>query len=254
MRIIFIGTVEFSLKTLQKLININADVVGVCLKDKSDFNSDYSDLRPECDSNKIPYLCVNDINSKHTVKWIKDLKPDIIFSFGWSSLLKKEILDIAPIGVVGYHPTKLPQNRGRHPLVWTLALGLTESASTFFFIDEGADTGDILSQVNFKISYYDNALTIYNKITGIALAQIESFFSELEQGEYSRVKQDDSHSNSWRLRNEMDGLIDFRMSSRAIYNLTRALTKPYVGAHIEYLGKNNSFCKCLFCYLLCGKH
>ena len=243
MKVIFIGTVEFSLHTLQKLIDFNVNLVGVCTKDSSIINSDYADLRPVCISNSIPFLCVDDINSSNSAKWIKDLKPDVIFCFGWSSLIKKEVLNIPPIGVIGYHPTQLPKNRGRHPLIWALTLGLEESASTFFFMDEGVDTGDILSQVDFEISYQDNAQSIYDKVIEIALCQIEKFVPELEQGKYSKIKQDNLPTNSWRKRNEIDGLIDFRMSSRDIYNLTRALTKPYIGAHIKYRGNNISIWK-----------
>ena len=243
MRAVFIGTVEFSLRSLEKLIGLNVNLVGVITKESSSFNSDFVDLKSLCISNGIPCLYVDDINSLDSIKWIKDLNPDVIFCFGWSSLIKKEILNIAPMGVVGYHPTKLPMNRGRHPLIWALALGLEESASTFFFMDEGADTGDILSQVDFEISYQDDARSIYDKVNDIALCQIEDFIPRLKQGKYSKVKQDGLRSNSWRKRNEIDGLIDFRMSSRAIYNLTRALTKPYVGAHIKYRGKNISIWK-----------
>ena len=243
MRAVFIGTVEFSLRSLEKLIGLNVNLVGVITKESSSFNSDFVDLKPLCISNGIPCLYVDDINSLDSIKWIKDLNPDVIFCFGWSSLIKKEILNIAPMGVVGYHPTKLPMNRGRHPLIWALALGLEESASTFFFMDEGADTGDILSQVDFEISYQEDARSIYDKVNDIALCQIEDFIPRLKQGKYSKVKQDGLRSNSWRKRNEIDGLIDFRMSSRAIYNLTRALTKPYVGAHIKYRGKNISIWK-----------
>ena len=243
MRAVFIGTVEFSLRSLEKLIGLNVNLVGVITKESSSFNSDFVDLKSLCISNGIPCLYVDDINSLDSIKWIKDLNPDVIFCFGWSSLIKKEILNIAPMGVVGYHPTKLPMNRGRHPLIWALALGLEESASTFFFMDEGADTGDILSQVDFEISYQEDARSIYDKVNDIALCQIEDFIPRLKQGKYSKVKQDGLRSNSWRKRNEIDGLIDFRMSSRAIYNLTRALTKPYVGAHIKYRGKNISIWK-----------
>ena len=166
------------------------------------------------------------------------LNPDIIFCFGWSSLIKKRILNIAHMGVVGYHPSKLPQNRGRHPLIWTLTLGLDKSASTFFFMDEGADSGDILSQIDFEVSYQDNARSLYDKVVAIALEQIERFIPQLESGDYPRYKQDDRLSNVWRKRGEPDGRIDFRMSSRSIYNLTRALSRPYVGAHIRYKGES----------------
>ena len=133
MKIVFIGTVEFSKKALKKLIELNAQVIGVCTKENSAFNSDFADLRPLCKKNKIPFKLVNDVNSKDNYNWIKSLNPDIIFCFGWSNILKKDILTLAPMGVLGFHPSKLPQNRGRHPLIWTLALGLKKSASTFFF-------------------------------------------------------------------------------------------------------------------------
>ena len=90
MRIVFIGTVEFSKKALQRLIELEANVVGVCTKEKSDFNSDFADLRPLCKKKKIPTKIVNDINSKQNFDWIKSLNPDIIFCFGWSILLKKK--------------------------------------------------------------------------------------------------------------------------------------------------------------------
>ena len=243
MKVVLIGSVEFSLRVLEKLISIDVDLVGVCTKKSSTFNSDFFDLKPLSDINEVPCLHVEDINSTKSVEWIKNLNPDVIFCFGWSSLIKKDILAVAPMGIVGYHPAKLPKNRGRHPLIWALALGLKESASTFFFMDEGADTGDILSQVDFEISYQDDARNLYDKVVEIALIQIEEFIPALEKGTYTRIKQNEKESNGWRKRNELDGEIDFRMNSRSIYNLTRALTKPYVGAHIKFNETNYSVWK-----------
>lgn len=238
MKAVFIGSVEFSFRALEKLIAIDIDLVGVCAKKSSTFNSDFVDLKPLCDINKIPCLHVVDINSATSVQWIKNLKPDIIFCFGWSSIIKKDILALAPIGTVGYHPAKLPKNRGRHPLIWALALGLKESASTFFFMDNYADSGDILSQVNFEIDYQDDARSLYEKVVKLALIQIEEFIPAIEKGIHKKIKQKNKQSNYWRKRNELDGEIDFRMNSRSIYNLTRALTKPYIGSHIRF-NKNN---------------
>jgi len=243
MKVVLVGSVEFSLRVLEKLIAIDVDLVGVCTKKSSTFNSDFFDLKPLSDINEVPCLYVDDINSTKSVEWIKNLNPDVIFCFGWSSLIKKDILAVAPMGIVGYHPAKLPKNRGRHPLIWALALGLKESASTFFFMDEGADTGDILSQVDFEISYQDDARNLYDKVAEIALIQIEEFIPALEKGTYTRIKQNEKKSNDWRKRNELDGEIDFRMNSRSIYNLTRALTKPYVGAYIKFNEKNYSVWK-----------
>jgi len=243
MKIVFIGTVEFSKKALQKLLDIDAELVGVCTKEKSSFNSDFADLTPICRDNKIPFNFVDDINSKESINWIRDLKPDIIFCFGWSSLIKNELLSLASMGVVGYHPSSLPQNRGRHPLIWALALGLKKSGSTFFFMDEGADSGNILSQKEFEILYEDDAKSLYNKVSKIALNQIEEFLPKLQSNSFTTVKQNHSKANNWRKRGKADGEIDFRMTSNAIYNLVRALAKPYVGAHIEYNDRDISVWK-----------
>ncbi len=237
MRILFIGTVEFSKHALEKLSDLKAEIVGVITKKKSPFNADFADLTPLCLKHNIPFLHVKDINASDSVAWIRNLFPDVIFCFGWSQLVKKDILNIPRLGVIGFHPAALPQNRGRHPLIWALALGIDQSASTFFFMDEGADSGDILSQRHFQILYKDNAWTIYEKVIKTALEQIEEFVPQLEQGTFQRVPQDHTKANYWRKRGKPDGKIDFRMSSRAIYNLVRALTKPYVGIHIEYKGE-----------------
>lgn len=238
MRIVFIGTVVFSLRTLEHLIASEADVVGVCTKQASSFNSDFADLAPVCQGNDIPCQYVDDINSPETLAWIRDRKPDVIFCFGWSFLLKQELLSMAPLGVVGYHPAALPANRGRHPLIWALALGLEKTASTFFFMDEGADSGDIVSQNEIEISESDDAADLYAKMTTTALRQLDEFVPALAESRHARLKQLPDSANSWRKRGPADGMIDWRMSSRTIHNLVRALTRPYIGAEFVWEGKS----------------
>jgi len=237
MKIVFIGTVLFSYKSLEKLIALQADIVGVVTKQNSTFNSDFYDLSPLCHQHNIPLLHTEDINSQANLRWIKEKKPDIIFCFGWSNFIKKPLLELTSMGVVGFHPAKLPQNRGRHPLIWALALGLKKSATTFFFMDEGADSGDILSQKDFTITKEDNAQTLYNKVIQISLEQIEEFLPLLKNKIYLRISQDHSKANFWRKRRNNDGIIDFRMSHNAIFNLVRALSHPYVGASLLYKEK-----------------
>jgi len=233
MKIFFTGCVEFSAITLQKVIALKGNVVGVATKSVSKFNADHVNLAPICESNNIPYKYVKDINAPHIVDWITTLEPDIIFVFGWSSLIKKDLLNLPALGVLGFHPTKLPANRGRHPIIWALVLGLTSTATSFFFMDEGADSGEILSQQDIDIDIEDDARTLYNKILDAAALQIENFLPQLADGTFTTTSQLNSKYNTWRKRGRIDGQIDFRMTSMAIYNLVRALTKPYVGAHIN---------------------
>lgn len=237
MNIVFIGAVQFSEKMLIKLINMKADIVGVCTLEKSSFKADHVDLTPLCKKHNIPVKYTTDINSGGSIEWIKTLAPDLIFCFGWSRLLKTELLNLAPLGVVGYHPAALPTNRGRHPLIWALVLGLDKTASTFFFMDEGADSGDILSQYPIRIMKNDNAGTLYQRMVKTALKQMEEFVIALESDNYQRIPQDHSKSSYWRKRGKKDGQIDWRMTAKSIHNLVRGLTKPYIGAHFELDGK-----------------
>jgi methionyl-tRNA formyltransferase len=237
MKIFFIGTVSFSKKTLEKLLEIGENIVGVATKTNSGINADYADLLPLCEGHKIPCKLVNDINHPNNINFIKSCQPDIIFCFGWSNLIKEDLLSLCPYGIIGFHPAKLPLNRGRHPLIWALALGLTHTATTFFFMDAGADTGDILSQKELEITEDDDACSLYEKMVSNALIQIEEFIPHLKSKTYKRIKQNPMAGNTWRKRGKTDGKIDFRMNSDKIHNLVRALTRPYVGAHIDWEGQ-----------------
>lgn len=243
MRIVFIGTVEFSRRALERLLAINAEIAGVCTLRESKFNADHVDLSSVSEAHGIPWIYAEDINSTGVLRWIRDKAPNVIFCFGWSKLLKRDLLKLAPLGVVGFHPAALPANRGRHPLIWALVLGLEKTASTFFFMDSGADSGDILSQHEIFIDEEDDARTLYEKVTQAALEQIEEFVPQLTTGVFQRHMQDQRLANTWRKRGSADGEIDWRMSAHSIYNLVRGLAKPYVGAHFIANGQETKVWK-----------
>lgn len=235
-KILFIGCVKSSERMLDKLINMEVEIVGVVTKRKSTFNSDFCDLKVLATKNDISCIYAENINDKYLVNFAKEKKPDLIYCFGWSELLGNEILSIPTKGCVGHHPTELPYNRGRHPQIWALVLGLKKTASTFFMMKEGADDGDIISQEELLIDIDDDAMSLYKKIDEIALKQIEKFTNDFINNTVKYIKQDNSKANYWRKRTKADGKIDWRMSSICIYNLVRALTKPYIGAHLECNG------------------
>jgi methionyl-tRNA formyltransferase len=237
MKILFIGTVKYSFFALKNIIDLGENIVGVITSEDNKLNSDFLNLVPLCKKNNIPFLLEKDVNSKSSLKWIKSISPDVIFCFGWSRLLKKDILNFPKLGVIGYHPSLLPENRGRHPLIWALALGLNETGSTFFIMDEGADTGDIVNQKKVKISAHDNAYTLYEKMIKISKSQIKEIINKLKKEKLNKLVQKEMSSNNWRKRTKIDGQIDWRMSASNIHNLVRALYRPYPGAHFLYEDK-----------------
>jgi len=236
MKIVFIGTVDFSYHTLRSLISAEAEIAGVITKKQSKFNSDFKDLSQLCIKHDIDYKYVKNINHEKNIEWIASKEPDVIFCLGWSQILGTEVLKVPRHGVIGYHPAKLPNNRGRHPLIWALVLGLSETASTFFIMDEGADTGDIVSQKQILISENDNAKILYDKIVKAGCGQVVEILENLKEGKLVRSPQDKEIGNYWRKRNEDDGRIDWRMSAKNINNLIKGLTRPYIGAHFLFNG------------------
>jgi methionyl-tRNA formyltransferase len=237
MKIVFIGCVEGSAVLLKTLLNHGKKICGIVTKQQSSFNADFADLKNIAIEYNIPYFYYSKDKDSELNDFIRGFTPDLIYCFGWSHLLREDTLKLSIIGAIGFHPAALPKNRGRHPLIWALALGLQETASTFFYMDHGADDGDILSQNFVKISNADTAKTLYDKILDLAKKQIITFTDDFENGFVYRKKQDVSQANNWRKRNQKDGCIDFRMDAQMIYNLVRALTKPYVGAHFVYKEK-----------------
>lgn len=238
MRVILIGCVQSSKLFLEKLIQMKTDLVAVITKKEAGFNSDYVDLGGICKKEKIECKYVTNINEKEVKQFIENRKVDLVLCLGWSQLLDKELISIPRYGCIGFHPAELPYNRGRHPIIWALALGLKNTASTLFMIDEDADTGKIISQEYVNIEYEDNASSLYSKIMHKATQQLEDVLEKFESNSIKYVEQNIAEGNVWRKRGKKDGEIDWRMSSYGIYNLVRALTKPYVGAHFTYQNKD----------------
>ena len=238
MRAVFIGSVDFSVDLLKAvLITKGMEVVGVVTKTSSTFNADFASLAPLAEEHGIDCFIYDNKTKDQMGNWVLSKEPDVVFCFGWSHLIGLELIKNVPQGVIGYHPAALPMNRGRHPIIWALVLGLKETASSFFVIDEGADTGDIVHQVKLKISLSDDAGTLYKKLNKIAISQVKDIARALVKGKLKKKKQNHDKASSWRKRSAIDGKIDWRMNSVSILNLVRGLTRPYLGASFSHDGR-----------------
>ncbi len=236
LRILFIGSAESSRLLLKKCISLKLNIVGVCTK-KNSKNSDFVDLKKNIKNKKIDFKYIKKINSPSVFTWIKNKSPNLIFCFGWSEILKKKIINLPSIATVGFHPTKLPKNRGKHPIIWSLALGLKRTASSFFLIkNEKVDSGKVISQKQVVISNEDNAASLYKKIMRAAIIQLEQIIRNFKKNKI-RIINTNSKSNYWRRRYYSDGKIDWRMTAFSISNLIKALDKPYPYAHFFFKGK-----------------
>ncbi|MDG2269486.1 MAG: formyltransferase family protein [Alphaproteobacteria bacterium] len=206
------------------------EITGIVTRCSSPHGSDFVSLTDDADTMQAPCLEADDTSTEDLARWIRAKEPDAIFCIGWNRILPADIFDIPPRGVIGYHPAALPHNRGRHPIIWALARGLTQTASTFFLMDEGADTGAIVDQEPVPIGADDDAGRLYARLQDMAPDQLQRFVPHLRDGTLVPRPQDPESGNVWRKRTAEDGRIEWRMSATDIHNLVRALATPYPGA------------------------
>jgi UDP-4-amino-4-deoxy-L-arabinose formyltransferase / UDP-glucuronic acid dehydrogenase (UDP-4-keto-hexauronic acid decarboxylating) len=178
----------------------------------------------------ISVYAPEDINHPVWENRIREMKPDLIFSFYYRNMVKSPILDIPRLGCINLHGSLLPAYRGRCPINWALANGETETGVTLHYMTPRPDDGDIIAQRHIPISYFDTARTLFRKTVAEATTLLTETLPAIKDGSASRTPQDDSKSSYFGGRRPSDGEIDWSASADTVRNLVRAVTKPYPGA------------------------
>lgn len=172
------------------------------------------------------------------IEIIEKLSPDIIIMCGWRQIIDKKVLDIPKDGFIGFHPTLLPIGRGPAPIINSIIEGFKETGLTMYFVSEGLDDGDIISQAEFQILENDYAQDVYDKVIEAGKELIKENLPLLISGKAPRTLQKYSEATYFKKRTLADNLIDIKNESlEQIYRKIRALSKPYKGAYIEKNGK-----------------
>lgn len=236
MRIVVLGTVRFTAACLDTLVASDLAPVAVLCRRRSPGNADFADLGVDCMRLGIPACYVDKLAGEEEARLLAELRPDVLLVLGWPFLVAPQVRGLARV-VIGAHPAPLPVGRGRHPIVWAIALGLRETALSFFELVDAADAGPLYLQTPIPIDDVDDAGTLYAKIESTARSDLPKVVAGLRDGTLRASPQDESRAIVWRRRTSADGRIDWRMSSLAIDRLVRALTRPYVGAQLELEGR-----------------
>ena len=231
-RIVLAGSVDSSRWTLEELTNHGAQVVGVLglAPNKSSRVSDYVHLRASAVAAGAGYLDFEKINNGTVIAQVEAWKPDVLFVVGLSQLVGKKLLALPTRAVVGFHPTKLPQGRGRAPLVWLILSG-KRGAATFFEIDEGVDSGPILVQEPFEVGPDDYASDVMSSLETATRRALARWIPALISGEWSPRPQDHSRATWTGARLPADGLIHWSKPATEVFTLIRAASRPYPGAY-----------------------
>ena len=183
----------------------------------------------------LPTYAPDNINHPIWRDRIRALQPDVIFSFYYRNMVKADILNIPPRGCLNLHGSLLPKYRGRCPVNWVLVNGEKETGVTLHYMTPKPDDGDIAAQVKVPIAGDDTAAALFDKMTAAAVQLLDEALPLLKNGKLPRQPQDHSQSSYFGGRRPADGEIDWRQDAAAIYNLVRAVTRPYPGA-FTFLG------------------
>jgi len=186
-------------------------------------------------SEGIEVYAPEDINHPMWVSRIREMAPDILFSFYYRRMVSPAILEIPPRGCLNLHGSLLPRYRGRCPINWVLVNGEKETGVTLHYMTPRPDDGDIVGQKAFPIAEEDTALSVYEKSEKAAAELLDELLPLLRRGTAPRVPQDHSKASYFGGRRPEDGLIDWKRPAEMVRNLVRAVTRPYPGA-FTYIG------------------
>jgi len=186
-----------------------------------------------CKDKSIDLLKIKNINESIVIDYLRKYEIDWLFIIGWSQIAKKELLDTPRLGILGMHPTLLPQGRGRASIPWAILKNLDKTGVTLFKLDEGIDTGEIIYQEKVSICPFESAETLYNKINSAHETLISKVWPLLVNDEIKLYPQDETRASIWNERKPSDGEITTNMSVYEVEKLVRATTRPYPGAFIQ---------------------
>ena len=231
-KIVLTGSVNSSCQTLKKLHEHNMNVVHVFAlhPEKSEQVSGYKDLKILAEALGISATYFRDINNNEILQLIEEQQIDIFFVVGLSQIVKPPLLSAPNHGCIGFHPTMLPEGRGRAAIAWTILKNLSP-AVTFFKLDRGADSGPVLVQVPIELDRNEYPLTLIEKIKNTIDVALDEWLPKLKEGKTNPQPQDHSKATYLGVRREEDGCIQWKASAEDVHRLIRASSHPYPGAY-----------------------
>lgn len=235
------GTPEFALPSLEKLIEENYDICAVFTKpDKPQGRKRIITPPPVkvfAQEHGLQVFQPEKLKIRETYDLIKNLNPDAIVVVAYGKILPKNIIDMPKYGCINVHGSLLPRYRGAAPIQWSIINGDKATGISTMFMDEGLDTGDILLQSKVSINGDETSEELKKRLSVIGADLLIKTLKELENGTLERIKQDDSQATLSPPLDKITGDIDWQKTAQEIHNLVRG-SNPWPIAHTLLRGKN----------------
>ena len=240
MKVIFMGTPEFSVPCLERLISDGEEVVGVFTQpDKPKgrgYELSFSPVKICALKHNIPVFQPNSMKDGKALEILNSLKPDLSVVVAFGKILPKEILYAPKYNSVNIHASLLPAYRGAAPIQWSILNGEKKTGVTSMLMDEGIDTGDMLIKSEVEISESVTAGELHDKLSLLGAEVLSETIKELKNNNLHPVKQDDNLSNYSPMLSKDLCPIDFNRTAQEIHNQIRGLS-PWPVATAKLNGK-----------------
>jgi methionyl-tRNA formyltransferase len=237
MRVVFLGSQEIGARCLEVVLDAGHEVVGVGTFEAGAHERWADDVERIVEARSLPRIRGRRFRTASAIDELRALAPDILFAIGWRWFLPAEVLVIPPKGCLGIHGSLLPRLRGFAPVNWALIRDEPRTGPTLFYFDEGMDTGDVVGQLAFDITDEDDAGTVRRRIVEAARTLLARHLPGLADSTAPRVAQPAEGATYGPQRRPEDGVIDWTLEPRAVFNWVRGLTHPYPGAFTELGGR-----------------
>ena len=226
MKVVFLGTPDFSVNTLKAILASHHEVVAVVTQpDKPVGRSGkpvFSPVKQVAVENDIKVLQYNKIRLEG-VEDLRALNADIMVTCAFGQILSQEIIDIAPKGIINVHASLLPKYRGAAPIQWSIINGDNETGVTIMQTEAGIDTGDIILVEKTPISVNETAGELFDRLSIIGANLLVKALDMIEAGIATYTKQNHDFATHVKMLKKEDGIIDFTKSSREIFNFIRGM-------------------------------
>ena len=240
MRIIFMGTPDFSVPALRALVEAGHQVTAVVTQpDKPKGRGKDVQMTPvkiQALEYGIPVYQPVKVKTPEFVEVLKKEAPDAIVVIAFGQILSKEILDLPKYGCVNIHASLLPKYRGAAPIQWAVIDGEKETGVTTMMMDVGLDTGDILETKVIPLDPKETSGSLFEKLSEAGGPLILSTLEKLEKGTITRTPQGESGTSYAKMLTKTLGDINWTMSATAIERLIRGLN-PWPSAYTQWEGK-----------------
>lgn len=240
MRVVFMGTPDFAVPSLQKLLDAGFEVCAVYTQPDKPKGRGHKLQAPPVKElalrHEIPVFQPASLRKEEVQQELKSFQPDVIVVVAYGKILPTAVLDLPRLGCINVHGSLLPKYRGAAPIQWTVINGDGTGGVTTMFMGEGLDTGDMLLKAETPVGAEETAGQLFDRLKDLGADLLLETLEKLERGKLTPVPQNEEDATHAPMLSKELSVIDWSKPARELHDLIRGLN-PWPSAYSYLDGK-----------------